>query len=283
MFVLSVACWAVLGLNAARADDDGMQGGEIEGVEDLDIDVFMTPTPVAPPGSSIELKLQADNEDGTTEAELELEERGLPAGTFSVSVTLKSNGSTVQMGTFTIANGQNEAEIKFVTDNENENEGEDEDENENEAPFPANLDPFDIATVSVANSNGMVLFTADLTKASATAQSMNLTANVQVTPGPSAPNATGSAALRAFISGGKPKGSVQLTAQHLPAKTHLKVLINGATAKAKKADTNSMGKISLRVAPKGKTGNVAPGVSLFEVHSLRLTDKSGNLMLSANF
>src|SRR5262249_55050745 len=109
------------GVNVSGADDDE-QGGDIEGTEDLHIEMQITPTGSAPPGSSIELQLQADNEDGATQVELELDENGLPAGTFTVSVTLKSNGSTVQLGTFAIANGQTEAEIKFSNENENEND-----------------------------------------------------------------------------------------------------------------------------------------------------------------
>src|SRR5262249_28242872 len=128
--LLAAAFCFSLGMSVAKADDDE-QGGDIEGTEDLQIEMQMTPTGAAPPDSSIELQLQADNEDGTTQVELELDENGLPAGTFPVSVTLKSDGSTVQLGTFTIANGQTEVGITFSNGNENgdenDNEGEDQD------------------------------------------------------------------------------------------------------------------------------------------------------------
>src|SRR5215470_16840598 len=145
--LLAAAFCLLLGMSVAKADDNE-QGGDIEGTEDLHIEMQMTPTGAAPPGSSIELQLEADNEDGTTQAELELDENGLPAGTFTVSVTLKSNGSTVQLGTFTIGNGQTQAVIKFSSEDENENDNEQGDENENdnegeiELPFPANVNPF---------------------------------------------------------------------------------------------------------------------------------------------
>src|SRR5262249_2856503 len=158
--LLAIACCFFLGTSMVRADDDE-QGGDIDGNEDLDVEVQMTPTASAPPGSSIELKLEANDDDGQTQTDLELDEKGLPAGTYSVSVTLKSNGSTVQLGTFTIANGLAEAEIKFSNQDEGENEN---DGDEIELPFPATVNPFDIATVSVSNSSGVVLFTADLTK-----------------------------------------------------------------------------------------------------------------------
>src|SRR5262249_62290681 len=96
--LLAAAFCLSLGMSVATADDNE-QGGEIEGTEDLHIEMQMTPTGAAPAGSSIKLQLEADNEDGTTQAELELDEHGLPAGALTVRGTLKSQGSTHQRGT----------------------------------------------------------------------------------------------------------------------------------------------------------------------------------------
>src|SRR5262249_6307405 len=150
-------------------------------------------------------KLEANDDDGQTQTDLELDEKGLPAGTYSVSVTLKSNGSTVQLGTFTIANGLAEAEIKFSNQDEGENEN---DGDEIELPFPATVNPFDIATVSVSNSSGVVLFTADLTKV--TTMSETLSANITGTPGLTDSGATGTAVLNATAAHSKPTGSLQV-------------------------------------------------------------------------
>jgi hypothetical protein len=280
--LLAAAFCLSLGMSIAKADDN-QHGGDMEGIEGLHIELQMTPTGAAPPGSSIELKLEADNEDGTTDAELELDEHGLPAGTFSVSVTLKSNGNTVQLGAFTIANGQAEAEIKFSNEDENENENEDENENENdgELPFPANVNPFDIATVSVSNSSGMVLFTADLTNTSTTITS--LTVNMIGKPGPMDPGATGSAVLNANGSHSRPNGSLHITGQGLPPNTPLKVMINGKASNRKKARTSSMGTVNIMITPRGKTRTVARGVNLLQVTKVTLTNKSSNALLSFTF
>src|SRR5215472_9929866 len=110
--LLAAACCLFLGVNVARADDneqggnvqatqqlsaddneqgdDNDQGGDIEGTEQLDVDILMTPTAAAPPGSSIELQLESEDDEGSTQATLTLEAQGLPPGTFNVSVTLKS-------------------------------------------------------------------------------------------------------------------------------------------------------------------------------------------------
>jgi hypothetical protein len=231
----------------------------------------MTPTAAAPAGSSIEVSLEAEDDNGTNGAKLELQTKGLSAGTYFVSVTLKSDGSTVTLGSFTLSGG--DADVEFSTEGEDDNE---------EASFPANLNPLDIATISVSDANNVVLFTADLTTLSAVA-SMNLNASVQATHGPAAPSAAGSAMLTAFVSHGQAKGSLQFNAQGLPANMQLVVTINGITANVKKAKTDKSGNASIHIGPKGKTGTVAPGVTMFQINSVRLMDKSGNVLLSADF
>ena len=272
-----------LGMSVAKADDNE-QGGEIEGTEDLHIEMQMTPTDAAPPGSSIELQFEADNEDGTTQAQLELDENGLPAGTFTVSVTLKSNGSTVQLGTFTIANGQTETEIKFSNEDQNNNEDQNENENDGneiELSFPANVNPFDIATVSVSNSGGMVLFTADLTNALSTITT--LIANIAGDPGPTDPSATGSAVLNANASHSRPNGSLQITGQGMPPNAPLKLTINGKASNRKRASTSSMGTVNMMITPMGKTRTVARGVNLLQIKNVTLTTTSGNVLLNFSF
>jgi hypothetical protein len=276
--LLAVACSICLGVSAARADDDE-QGGDIEGNEDLEVEVQMTPTSAAPAGSSIDLKLQAEDEDGQTQAELELDEKGLPAGTYTVSATLKSNGSTVQIGTFTIASGVSEAEIQFSSEND---QGENEDDgDEIEGTFPANVNPFDIATVSVSNSSGVVLFTADLTKVTTT--SATLSANLTGKPGPTDPGATGNAVLTATAAHSKPTGSLQINGQGLPLSTALNVTINGMASNVKRASTTNMGTVSLMITPKRKAGTVASGVNLLQIKKATLSDKGGNVLLNFSF
>jgi len=287
--LLAAAFCLSLGMSVAKADDNE-QGGDIEGTEDLQIEMQMTPTGAAPPGSSIELQLQADNEDGTTQAELELDENGLPSGTFTVSVTLKSDGSPVQLGNFTIANGQTEAEIKFSNENENDNgdqnENDNGDQNENggdeiELPFPANVNPFDIATVSVSDSSGVVLFNADLTNPSTTITT--LTGNITGKPGRMHPNATGSAVLNAIASHSRPYGSLRITGHGLPPNTLLNVAINGKASYKNNARTSSMGTASIRITPTVQTRIVARGVNLLQIKKVTLTTKSGNVLLNFSF
>ena len=266
---LAMACCASLNLNIARADD-GKPGGDIEGTEQLDVDIMMTPTASAPPGSSIELSLKVEDEDGTTDGELKLQTHGLPAGTYSVSVTLKSDGSTVALGTFSV-DAEGEGEVEFAT----------QPEDAEEVPFPANFNPMDIATVSVANSSNVVLFTADLSNAK-TASGMSLSANVAGQPGASDPNASGTGSLTANSSSRGPKGQVLLTGSGFPIRTALVTVVNNSVV-TKKAKTDNNGNFNFNFGPKGKSSTVAPGVTLFQITSITLKDSAGNVLMTFGF
>jgi hypothetical protein len=283
---LAAAVCLSLNFGAARADDDGdEQGGDVEGTESLEVEIAMTPTAAAPAGSSIEASLEAEDDEGSTNATLTLDTHGLPAGTYCVSVTLKSNGTTVALGCFSLNGG--DAEVVFGTqaggdEQGNDNEQGDENDNGDETviPFPPGFDPFDIATISVSNSSNVILFTADLNNLS-TVMSMNLNASVQGKPGLGAPGATGNAVLSAFVTNGKANGMLQLNGNGLPPNTPLTITINGG--KTGKANANQTGQISIHLTPKGKTQTVARGVNLFRVNSIGLQDKFGNVLLRANF
>lgn len=268
--LLAMAGSASLNLNVARADDGKQGGHDVDGTEQLNVDIQMTPTASAPAGSSIELSLKVEDEDGTTDAELKLHARGLPAGNYSVSATLKSNGSTVALGTLkAVSNG--EAEVEFATTPEDSEE----------VPFPANFNPMDIATVAVANAGGVVLFTADLTNVK-TMNGMTLNATINGQPGVTLPNASGTATLTANSSKSGPKGQVQLIGSGFPARLPMNTLVNGSVV-SKKARTDNNGSFNFNFGPKGKASTVAPGITLFQITSITLKDNAGNVLMTFSF
>ena len=267
--LLVTTCCLFLGISIARADDD-VQGGDIQGTENLDLGSQMKPTAAAPAGSSIELGLAAEDDDGATQAELSLDTQALPPGTYNVNGTLKSTGATVAFGSFTLVSG-GDAEINFTTNPQGPDD----------RPYPVNVNPFDIATVSVSDSNGVVLFTADLTNV----LKIDATLNASITgqPGSTDPGATGSALLSADASHSKPTGYLQMSGQGLPVNTPLIVLVNGLTSNAKKASTSSTGSVSITLFPTPKKRTIASGVNLLQVKSATLTDKNGNVLLNFSF
>jgi hypothetical protein len=174
-----------------RGGDHGGGGGDND--EHLfEIELSMMPTADAPAGSSARISFEAENEDGTTQAELKVRARNLAAGTYSVNAVLKSDGSTIVLGSFTVDN-EGEGEIEFGHDG---------------TPFPANIDPLDVASVNIVSVNGVVLFTVDLSDLTM-ASSMNINVTVQATPGAGNPNAAGSVAINAVLSRGRVKGPGQ--------------------------------------------------------------------------
>jgi hypothetical protein len=147
-------------------------------------------------------------------------------------------------------------------------------------PLPPNFNPLDIATISVADANNVVLFTADLTNL-ATVTSMNLSATIRVTPGPGNPSAGGTAVLTASVLNGRDMGTLQLNGHGLSPSTAVMVGVNGS--KARKSATDQTGSVSISLAPKGKAGTVVKSVTLLRVSSVNLRDKFGNVLLSASF
>ena len=74
---------------------------------------------------------------------------------------------------------------------------------------------------------------------------------------------------------------LQVSVQGLPMNLPLTITTNGVAAK--NAKTDKAGNLSVTLGPKGKTGTVAQGVNLFNVISMAVHDKFGNLLLTANF
>ena len=259
----TVSCGVALTFAVTARADDNEQGGSIEGTESLDVELTMTPTAAAPAGSGIQLSLESEDDDGTTSATLQLETTLLPAATYSVSVTLKSNGSTVVLGNFTTDGS--DVEVEFGT-----SEG---------IAFPPNFNPFDIATVSVLDASNVVLFTADLTSI-ASVTSEVLSASITGTAGATAPSATATTSLSAQAIPGVASGSLVLAALGLPAGKKLTVAINGITSR--KAIADSLGNATISFVPKAKTGAIARGVSLFGVKNVQLKDATGTVLLSTS-
>ncbi len=263
---LIAAVSAVLSVAIASADQNRGRGGHDGGNNDdehlFEIELSMMPTADAPAGSSARLSFEAENENGTTAAELEVKTKNLPPGTYSVSATLKSDASTVVLGTLTVDN-EGEGELELGHDG---------------TPFPANLDPTDVSTVTITGVNGLVLFTVDLSNLT-TASSMNISLTAQLTAGAGNPNATGSVSVNGFLSRGRVKGSLQLNGHGLPANAQVVITVNGAPVK--NSHTNKTGDLNVKLSPQGKTGTITSGVTLAGVTSVAVVDRNGNVLLQA--
>jgi hypothetical protein len=229
----------------------------------FEIELSMTPTADAPAGSSARLSFEAENENGTPAAELELKTRNLPAGSYTVAVTLKSDGSSVVVGTLTVDN-EGEGEIEFGHDGE---------------PFPSGIDPLNIASVTISAVNGVILFTADLSNLT-TASTMNISVSASATAGAGVPNASGTVTINGFVSRGRVRGSLVFTGHGLPTNTDVFLTVNGTAVK--KFHINKAGDLNAKIGPKGKTGTILPGVTLAGITSVAIVDRNGNVLLQVS-
>lgn len=265
--MLSIAATVIaLTTATALADQNRGRGGHGGGEDDqhlFEIELSMMPTADAPAGSSARISLEAENENGTTMGEFEVKVRNLPAGSYSVTATLKSDGSTVVLGTLTVDN-EGEGELQLGHDG---------------TPFPANFDPSDVATVSITAVNGVVLFTSDLSSLT-TANTMNIGVSQAAVAGAGVPNATGNLTITGFLSHGRVKGSLQFIGHALPTNMQVVITVNGIPAK--NLHTSKTGDIRVNLGPKGKTGTIVPGVTLAGITSVALVDRNGNILLQVN-
>src|SRR5437879_3477611 len=97
-------------------ENDDCQGGHIDGSETLVATVELMGSADAPEGAGGFAKLISENEDGTVQSSLRMVITGLDAGTYTISVVLKSDGSTVDLG---------QVQIGGCGDGDDEDDGDD--------------------------------------------------------------------------------------------------------------------------------------------------------------
>ena len=270
--------------SAKDGADDGAQGGDISGSESVHQNTPLTPTADASAGAGGKVELEAENEDGTNTTTLKFELFGLAADTYTVAVTKKSDGSSTDIGTFDFqtttpvddnssdssahpsrpvakskgggsgsgGGGENEQEVSF---------------GENGLTLPPDFNPLDIATITISNSSSVILLTADLT-----ASTGLFKANVAVTAGSFAPDATGFATLKSQSKKGKVLiKQLHLVVKNLQGRTTYGVSVNGDPVGT--ARTNPKGKLSYT-----RLKNINPST----LHSVQITTVGG-VAAQANF
>lgn len=207
--------------------------------------------------------MEADDENGVTDAVMDLGTQGLLPGTYTVSITKKSDGSSVVLGTFDVNTSDSET---------NDDETEVEFGGAAGLQLPADLSPLDIATISISDADTNAVLVGDFTSVSTTVQSV-FNANVAVTPGAAAPNANGHAVLHSAVKKGVAKNKFLLVVQGAPANTVLTVDVNGSPVTVVKSDRR--GKVMMNKLPNG--------VSASTLASMQFLDAGSNLAFGINF
>jgi len=215
--------------------------------------------------------LQAVSLSGTDHGSLGLRTTGLPDGTYTVSAVADAGNTPITVGTFDIPiptiSGSTTAEHKAKADPRKPGP----------IPIPSSLDPFEIASLAISDSNANVLFTATLEPLSDGA----FYARTPLVSGTSVPEAKGVAQIQAFAKAGVVQGTLTLHASGLPATTTYTYAVNGTDIAT--VTTGSAGSLKL-VATEQTTGGTLPDtVDLFTVTTVTVHDGSGNVILSASF
>jgi hypothetical protein len=232
------------------ADDKDQPGGDIQGTERLRQTILLTATTNAPFGATGMAELEAENEDGTNTATLVVEVEGLQADTYSISVVRKSDGATVQLGMFDVsATDEHEALVPSMMGDDNDQGG-----NENEAgssaeeglPLPDDLNPMDVGSISISDSNGAVVFTGDFMDPADMLKGV-FKAKVTVTAGPAAPTASGLVVVKSKTKKGVRHSKFRLLATGASPNEVLVLKINGFDVGTVTADKH--GRVRLRELP----------------------------------
>ena len=242
---------------ATFAEGDDEQGGDIQGTEELHQEIILTATTNAPAGATGKAELEAEDEDGVTTATLQIETQGLLAGTYTVNVTRTSDGSSVTLGTFDVTASSNDDQQ--ADDNmDDDNQGDDNDQGEDEGdvefgtdtglPLPADLNPMDIASVSISDGDGNVVLTGDFMNVAATMKAF-FKAKVAVTGGIGAPGASGLAKVQSKTKRGVKVSHFNLNAKGLSPNATLTIRINGVELGT--VTTDRHGKLHMKTLPEG--------------------------------
>jgi hypothetical protein len=237
--IFLAACAFVFG------DDDNEQGGDIEGTEQLHQEIILTATTNAPPGATGKAELEAEDEDGVTSAGLQVEVHGLVPGNYTVIVTRKSDGSTVELGTFGVNSSGDNMDNNMMSEDD---QGEDEEDVEIEfgteqgLPLPDDLNPLDIAGVSINDANGHTVLTGSFMDGADTVKAL-FKAKVAVT------GASGAAIIHTRTRHGLKTERFKLNLNGITPNAALELKINGQDFGT--VVTDKHGKLRLNSLPEG--------------------------------
>jgi hypothetical protein len=291
-------------------DDDDERGCNVGGHETFNAVVLLAPTTNAPAGARGVAKLEAEQDDGEVEAELELKLIGLSPGDYLLSVTRQSDGTNIVLGKLTIG--------KPRCDDEDDDDEDDDDDwrhrwhwlwhwghdhhwirfnwggftnwgswtnwsitnwcnasnrataVEAEVELPDDLDPTDIAKIILSDTNGVPLLVGDLVKPAASSV-INITASGRVLPGTAAPAVTGVAQVQSTAVRGRWRHQFRLEASGFDAKTILRVYVN--EKKGGGTRSSRFGTVTMKKLP-GRTS---------AVRSVELMTPTGQVAARARF
>ena len=207
--------------------------------------VVLASTTNAPAGAMGRAAVEAESDEGTNTATLEVEASGLLVGTYTASITDTAT-NTYTLGTFdvTVRTNKYDGPLRpsLVVWTNTCTFG------ESDFPLPAGLEPTNVVTVAIADANALVDLIGDFTNPPRPIP-CSFNTLVPLTPGPSGANLWGNARLEIKVLNGKARGKFSLTAYGVPANMTMNLVVNGAQVGTIKS--NRRGTVTLKKLPNG--------------------------------
>lgn len=261
----------------ARADDGHRgEGHHFCGAETFVAHIVLSPTDNVTNATG-QLNLQAFNNNGTTNAQMQIQTFGLAQGDYTVAASLKSDGSSVNIGTITVGNphwrGYGHSNDNGQGNDGNHGHAYGHYRSANHLALPGSVDPSDISQITVSDTNNVPDLIGDFVNL--TNRSFVLVRdNVKVSPGDVATNATGCASLNILAVGTNVTGFATVAVCHLPTNTVLNVTFDSQPVAT--VTTSPRGTAVLRNLNLGS-------VSVQSGNQLTLTTTDGGTAATANF
>jgi len=335
-FLLGAAFVALIAIPLARAEVNTNATGETKTLHEF---AYFGGGPIIDPPVGVlsyipvdgwqngTVDLNASLKSGTTSGVINVSARGYTAGAYTVSVVTASSSSTVVLGTLTVTTGSfpghpipfagaaydstvstTSTPIFTFTSGEAKFGGK-------KSPFPDGFNPFDVATLSLTDSNSTVVATTTLTPVS----SGFLNEVSPLVAGAAAPGATGNAVVRAVahsfivwplaagslnaanaltvtapvplglgegpglpIMWNSPStGHIAIHAKGLPASTALTYAADGVDIGP--VTTGTSGDLNLFATQGGLHPKLPSTLDLFSVKTVTVHDSTGAVYISAGF
>jgi hypothetical protein len=256
---------------AVKADDGGRgKGHHFCGVETFAAHIVLSPTDNASNAIG-QLNLRTVNNNGTTNSQMVIQTFGLAAGDYTVAASLKSDGSSVNIGTITVGNPHSRA-LGHSNDN-GHGHAYGHYRSANRLLLPATVDPANISQITVSDTNSVTDLIGDFINL--TSKSFVLMKDiVTVSPGDVATNASGRASLSIRAVGTNITAFASMAVCHLPTNTLLNVTF----------DSQPVGTVTTSSRGTAVVRNLNLGtVTVQSGNQLTLTTTDGGTAATANF
>lgn len=278
--------------NDSDEGDDHQRGGEVDGDEEVQEEISLSPTLNAPSDARGSAEIEATDEDGVSSAKLHIEVEGLLAGIFTVSAVSAADGTTTTLlGTFPVqlesddgddSNHNDDSEdngdrhsaqhLEETDQLENQTQGEIEVGKDDGTAFPAGFNALDIGAILISDANGIVVLQGDFGNVSELTKG-RFHAKVRIRPGSAAPSATGDARIASHVRHHVARQKFSLVAENVPADSSLMLNVNGQPAGEVK--TTHSGKLIMTKLPRG--------IIAHRVTSVSVEHPTAGLVLSVSF